>query len=68
MQYGDLPVMSKKERFLVALRREIPDMVPVSPLIHNRFAYTTLGKTGWRAVFEIHQMIGSIYFRGPTSI
>jgi len=61
-------MMSKKERFLTAIRREIPDMVPVSPLIHNRFAYATLGKTGWRAVFKIHQMIGSIYFRGPTGI
>jgi len=68
LQYGNSPMMSKKERFLAVLRREIPDMVPVSPLIHNRFAYTTLGKTGWRVVFEVHQMIGSTYFRGPTSI
>lgn len=58
--------MNKKERFLAALLREIPDMVPVAPLIHDRFAYTVLRRTGWRAVFQVHQIVGSIYFRGPT--
>ncbi len=58
--------MNKKERFLTAVRREIPDMVPVAPLIHDRFSYSVLRRTGWRAVFQVHQIIGSIYFRGPT--
>jgi len=58
--------MNKKERFLTALLREIPDVVPVSPLIHDRFAYSVLRRTGWRAVFQVHQMVDSIYFRGPT--
>lgn len=59
-------MISKKERFLKAVRREIPDMVPVAPLIHDRFAYTVLRKVGWRAVFQVHQIVDSIYFRGPT--
>lgn len=58
--------MNKKERFLVALLKEVPDMVPVAPLIHDRFAYTVLRRVGWRAVFQVHQIVGSIYFRGPT--
>lgn len=60
--------MNKKERFLAALRSEIPDVVPVAPLIADRFAYKLLHRTGWRAVFEAHQIVGSTYFRGPTSI
>jgi len=60
--------MSKKERFLTAVQLGVPDMVPVAPLIHNRFAYRVLGCTGWRPVFEVHRMIGSIHFRGPLSV
>ncbi|MEM2026178.1 MAG: uroporphyrinogen decarboxylase family protein [Candidatus Bathyarchaeia archaeon] len=60
--------MNKKERFLTAIRGEIPDMVPVAPLIHDRFAYKLLGRTGWRAVFEAHQMVGSTWFRGPLGV
>ena len=60
--------MNKKERFLTAIRNEVPDMVPVAPLIHNRFAYKLLGRKGWKAVFEVHKMVGSIWFRGPLSI
>lgn len=58
--------MNKKERFLVALLREVPDVVPVAPLIHDRFAYSVLRRVGWKAVFQVHQIVGSIYFRGPT--
>jgi len=57
-----------KERFLTAVRGEIPDMVPVAPLISDRFAYNLLHKTGWRAVFEAHRIVGSTYFRGPTGV
>lgn len=60
--------MTKKERFLTAVKRKIPDVVPVSPLIHRRFAYKTLGEADWKAVFKVHQMIGSIHFRGPIGV
>lgn len=60
--------MNRKERFLAAVRREVPDMVPVAPLIHDRFACKLLGRTGWKAVFEAHSMVGSIWFRGPLGI
>ncbi len=55
--------MTNKQRFMTALRGEVPDRVPVSPLIHNRYAHQVLGRTGWRAMFEVHQMIGSIHHR-----
>jgi len=57
--------MTPKRRFLTAVRGERPDVVPVAPLIHRRFAHKMLGRTDWRAVFEVHQMIGSCHFRGP---
>jgi uroporphyrinogen-III decarboxylase len=60
--------MNKKERFLTAVMGDTPDMVPVAPLIADRFAYRLVHKTGWRAVFETHQIVGSIYFRGPTGL
>ncbi len=60
--------LNKKERFLAAVRGEVPDMVPVAPLIHNRFACKLLGRTGWKAVFEVHRTVGSIWFRGPLGI
>jgi hypothetical protein len=60
--------MTKKQRFLAAVRREVPDAVPVSPLIHHRFAHKLLGRWDWKAVFEVHQMIGSIHFRGPLGV
>jgi len=60
--------MKNKERFLTAVQGKTPDVVPVSPLIHDRFAYRTLGKTGWKPVFELHQSIGSIHFRGPLGV
>jgi len=61
-------LMNKKERFLTAVRGEVPDMVPVAPLIHNRFACKLLGRTGWKAVFDTHRIVGSIWFRGPLGI
>jgi len=60
--------MNKKERFLTAVRNEVPDIVPVAPLIHDRFACKLLGRRGWKAVFEVHKMVGSIWFRGPLGI
>ena len=60
--------MTPRERFLAAVRREEPDRVPVAPLIHCRYAHTVLGRTDWRAVFEVHQKAGSIAFRGPQGV
>jgi hypothetical protein len=60
--------MTKKERFLTAVRRGVPDQVPVSPLIHCRYAHKVLGRSDWHAVFEVHQRLGSTAFRGPQGI
>ena len=57
--------MTRKQRFLAAVRGEQPDVVPVAPLIHCRFAHTVLGRSDWKAAFEMHQMIGSCHHRGP---
>ena len=56
--------MTPKQRFMTAVRGGTPDMVPVSPLIHNRYAYAVLGRTGLEAMFQVHRMIGSIHHRG----
>ncbi len=60
--------MTKKQAFLTALRGGQPDAVPVSPLIHRRFAHKLLGRSDWRVVFEVHQMLGTTYFRGPLGV
>jgi len=60
--------MTRKQRFLAAVRREVPDVVPVSPLVHCRYAEKVLGRWDWRAVFEVHQKLGSIHFRGPIGV
>lgn len=63
-----MPGMTKKQAFLAALRGERPDVVPVSPLIHARYAHKVLGRSDWRAVFEVHRMIGSTHYRGPLGV
>ncbi|MBC7288722.1 MAG: hypothetical protein H5T86_11930 [Armatimonadetes bacterium] len=60
--------MTKKERFLAAVRREVPDEVPCSPLFHFRYADKILGRRDWKAVFELHQRLGTVHFRGPIGI
>lgn len=60
--------MTKKERFLAAVRGGVPDVVPVAPLIHCRYAHEVLGRSDWEAVFEVHQMIGSVHHRGPIGV
>ena len=60
--------MTKKQAFLTAMASGTPDRVPVSPLIHCRFAHKALGRTDWRAVFEVHQRIGSTHYRGPLGV
>ncbi len=60
--------MTKREAFVTAVQGGTPDVVPVAPLIHCRFAHRTLGRSDWRAVFEVHQMIGSCHHRGPIGV
>ena len=60
--------MTKKQAFLAALQGEQPDVVPVSPLIHCRYAQKLLGRSDWRAVFEVNQMIGATHYRGPLGV
>ena len=60
--------MTRKQAFLTALRLETPDVVPVAPLIHSRYARERLGREDWRAVFEVHQELGSTHFRGPIGV
>jgi uroporphyrinogen-III decarboxylase len=60
--------MTKKQAFLAALRGETPDIVPVSPLIHHRYAQKLLGRSDWKAVFEVHQKLGTTHYRGPVAI
>ena len=57
--------MTSKQAFLAAVKGQQPDIVPVAPLIHCRFAHTILGRSDWKAVFEVHQMLGSCHHRGP---
>ena len=60
--------MTNKQRFLAAMRLQTPDEVPVAPLIHCRYAHTVLGRSDWRAVFEVHQRVGSCHHRGPLGV
>lgn len=60
--------MTPRERFVTAVRGETPDLVPVSPLIHCRYANHILAAGDWSAVFEVHRMLGSVHFRGPLGI
>jgi len=60
--------MTKKQRLLTAVQGEIPDMVPVAPIIHWRFANALLGRYHWKDTLEAHRIVGSIPFRYPISI
>jgi len=61
-------MMTKKQAFVAAVSGGQPDVVPVAPLIHCRYANEVLGRSDWRAVFEVHQMIGSCHHRGPIGV
>jgi hypothetical protein len=52
--------MTPKELVITALKREIPEELPVSLSIGPTNAKRWLGKSDWRAVFQAHQMVGSI--------
>jgi uroporphyrinogen-III decarboxylase len=60
--------MTKKQAFLTAVSGGTPDVVPVAPLIHCRYANKLLGRYGWKDVFEVHQKLGSCHHRGPIGI
>ena len=60
--------MTKKQRFLTAVRGGTPDVAPVAPLIHCRYAHQVLGRSDWKDVFDVHQMIGSVHHRGPIGV
>ncbi|NCO34331.1 MAG: hypothetical protein GW893_10810 [Armatimonadetes bacterium] len=60
--------MTQKQRFLAAVRGEVPEVVPVAPLIHWRYANKVLGRWDWKAVYEVHRMIGSCHHRGPLGV
>jgi len=53
--------MTPQERFLTALRGEQPDEVPVSLAIGGTNAAKWVGGTDWRAVYEAHRAVGSIF-------
>lgn len=52
--------MNPRERFLTALRGEIPDEVPISLSIGPSNAHKWVGDTDWRAIFQAHRLAGSI--------
>ena len=60
--------MKPRERFLTAVQGGVPDVVPVAPLIHSRFAHKLLTAYDWRAVYQVHRLIGSVHFRGPLGV
>lgn len=61
--------MTKRERLLAAIRGGVPDVVPVSPNIHWRFAHKLLGRYHWKDILEVHRQVGSIFsWRPPISI
>jgi len=61
--------MTKRERLLTAIAGGTPDVVPVSPNIHWRFAERLLGRHHWKDIFEVHDLVDSIFsWRPPISI
>lgn len=60
--------MTKRENLLAAIRNEVPEVVPVTPIIHWRFTHKLLGRHHWKDTIEAHRQIGSTWFRGPISI
>lgn len=53
--------MTPQERFLTALWGEEPDEVPVSLAIGGTNAAKWIGGTDWRAVYQAHRAVGSIF-------
>lgn len=53
--------MTPQERFLTALRGNEPDELPISLAIGGTNAAKWIGGTDWRAVYQAHQAVGSIF-------
>jgi len=54
--------MTGRQRLLAALGRQQPDVVPVTWELVDRFAHAVTGRSGWRAMVEVHRQIGSAVF------
>ena len=54
--------MTHRERLLAVMRRETPDVVPVTWELVGRFATAQIGNGSWRAQVEAHRRIGSAVF------
>jgi uroporphyrinogen decarboxylase-like protein len=54
--------MNRRDRLLTALRRETPDVVPVTWELVGRFAHALTGRSDWRAMVDAHRAIGSAVF------
>jgi hypothetical protein len=52
--------VNPKARVITALKRQIPDEVPICLSIGPTNAERWLGRSDWRAVYQAHQMVGSI--------
>jgi len=63
--------MTHRQRLLAALARRVPDQVPVTWELVDRFAHALTGHTGWRAMVDAHREIGSAVFNlqgvGPAA-
>ena len=53
--------MTPQERYLTALSGEEPDEVPVSLAIGGTNSAKWVGGTDWRAVYQAHRAVGSIF-------
>jgi len=54
--------MTHRGRLLAALRRAVPDQVPVTWELEGRAAYALTGASGWKAICDAHRMVGSAIF------
>jgi len=63
--------VTQRERLLATLRGDVPDQVPVTWELVDRFAHALTGRTGWRAMVDAHREIGSAVFNlqgvGPAA-
>lgn len=60
------PRVTPRERLLTAVRGGVPNVVPVSPTSHWRFAHRLPGRYHCKDLIEIHKSIGSIFHCRPS--
>jgi hypothetical protein len=51
--------MTRRERLITAIAGGTPDVVPVAPGIHWRYAEKHYGRYHWRDIIEIHRELGT---------